>query len=75
LQESATTGGQIRLAQFSNWMYMFSWQQGGGPVWVLLGGVETGSCPNLLVPRAILAAWDLCGLQPTPAPGPSTPAG
>ena len=74
VQESSTGAGQIKLAQFKDWMYMFSWQRGGGPVWTLLGGVPTGSCPNLLVPTAVLAAWRLCGLQPAP-PAAGAPAG
>ena len=61
-QESSTAAGQIKLAQFKGWMYMFSWKNGGGPTWTLLGGVPTGSCPNLLVRDDVLTAWHLCGL-------------
>jgi hypothetical protein len=61
-QESSTAAGQIKLAQFQNYMYIFSWQQGSTSLWDLLGEVPTGYCPNNLVPTSILAAWDLCGL-------------
>jgi hypothetical protein len=58
--QSATQTGQAELAEFHDSVYAFSWQ--AGPVWTLLGEFSTGSCPGVWVPRAVLAAWGLCGL-------------
>jgi hypothetical protein len=58
--QSSTQIGQEELAQFHDSVYAFSWQ--AGPVWTLLGEFSTGSCPGVWVPRAVLAAWRLCGL-------------
>jgi hypothetical protein len=60
LAQSSTQTGQEELAQFHDSVYAFSWQ--AGPVWTLLGEFSTGSCPDVWVPRAVLAAWGLCGL-------------
>jgi hypothetical protein len=58
--QSGTPTGQAELAEFHDSVYAFSWQ--AGPVWTLLGEFSTGSCPDVWVPRAVLAAWGLCGL-------------
>ena len=58
--QSATPTGRAELAEFQNSVYAFSWQ--AGPVWTLLGEFSAGSCPDVWVPRAVLAAWGLCGL-------------
>ena len=58
--QSSTETGQGELAEFHDSVYAFSWQ--AGPVWTLLGEFSTGSCPSVWVPRAVLAAWGLCGL-------------
>ncbi len=58
--QSSTPTGQAELAEFRDSVYAFSWQ--AGPVWTLLGEFSTGSCPDVWVPRAVLAAWGLCGL-------------
>ncbi len=58
--QSSTQTGQGELAEFHDSVYAFSWQ--AGPVWTLLGEFSTGSCPSVWVPRAVLAAWGLCGL-------------
>jgi hypothetical protein len=58
--QSATQTGQEELAEFHDSVYAFSWQ--AGPVWTLLGEFSTGSCPGVWIPRAVLAAWGLCGL-------------
>jgi hypothetical protein len=60
LAQSSTQTGQEQLAQFQDSLYAFSWQ--AGPVWTLLGEFSTGSCPDIWVPRAVLATWGLCGL-------------
>jgi hypothetical protein len=60
LAQSSTQTGQAELAEFNDSVYAFSWQ--AGPVWTLLGEFNTGSCPDVWVPRAVLAAWGLCGL-------------
>lgn len=58
--QSSTETGQGELAEFHDSVYAFSWQ--AGPVWTVLGEFSTGSCPSVWVPRAVLAAWGLCGL-------------
>ena len=60
MAQSSTQTGQAELAEFHDSVYAFSWQ--AGPVWTLLGEFSTGSCPGVWVPRAVLAAWGLCGL-------------
>ena len=60
LAQSSTQTGQEELAQFHDSVYAFSWQ--AGPVWTLLGEFNTGNCPDVWVPRSVLAAWGLCGL-------------
>ncbi len=60
LAQSSTQTGQEKLAQFHDSVYAFSWQ--AGPVWTLLGEFSTGNCPEVWVPRSVLAAWGLCGL-------------
>jgi hypothetical protein len=60
MAQSSTQTGQEELAEFHDSAYAFSWQ--AGPVWTLLGEYNTGSCPDVWVPRAVLAAWSLCGL-------------
>lgn len=59
LQESSTAAGQEKLAEFQNNVYAFSWKS--GPVWTLLGVVNTGSCPGV-VPAPVLKVWGMCGL-------------
>jgi hypothetical protein len=58
LAESSTAAGQEKLAEFQNNIYAFSWQ--AGPVWTLLGEVNTGACPSV-VPSPVLKAWGMCG--------------
>jgi hypothetical protein len=60
LAQSSTQTGQEELAQFHDSVYAFSWQ--AGPVWTLLGEFNTGNCPDVWVPRSVLASWGLCGL-------------
>jgi hypothetical protein len=59
LQESSTAAGLEKLAQFQSRIYAFSWKS--GPVWTLLGVVDTGSCPGV-VPGPVLKVWGMCGL-------------
>jgi hypothetical protein len=60
MAQSSTQTGQAELAEFHDSVYAFSWQ--AGPVWTVLGEFSIGSCPGVWVPRAVLAAWGLCGL-------------
>jgi hypothetical protein len=59
LAEASTAAGQAKLAEFQNSIYAFSWQ--AGPVWTLLGEVNTGACPGV-VPAPVLKVWGMCGL-------------
>ena len=59
LEESSTAAGQEKLAEFQNTIYAFSWK--AGPVWTLLGEVDTGTCPGV-VPAPVLKIWGMCGL-------------
>jgi cytoskeletal protein RodZ len=59
LAESSTAAGQAKLAEFQNSIYAFSWR--AGPVWTLLGEVNTGTCPGV-VPAPVLKVWGMCGL-------------
>jgi hypothetical protein len=61
LADASTAAGQIKMAQFENTVYVFSWKS--GPVWTLLGAANTGVCPRLYVPTAVLAVWGLCGVH------------
>ncbi len=56
--ESSTATGRAKLTEFQNSIYAFSWQ--AGPVWTLLGEVNTGTCPNV-VPSPVLKVWGMCG--------------
>ncbi len=59
LRQVPTAAGQVKVAQFQNWLYVFSWRQ--GPLWTWVGDVPSGACPNQFVPAPVLAAWRLCG--------------
>ncbi|MGC8627927.1 MAG: hypothetical protein ACP5VR_10345 [Acidimicrobiales bacterium] len=62
LLQSNTFAGQVRLAQFRNWLYLFRWEQ--GPLWTWVGDVVAGGCPNQYVPAPVLSAWHLCKYLP-----------
>jgi len=62
LRQSTTFAGQVKLAQFRNWLYLFRWEQ--GPLWTWIGDVVAGGCPNQYIPVPVLSAWHLCRYLP-----------
>jgi hypothetical protein len=66
--DASTAAGQAKMAVISHKVAVFSWQS--GPLWTLLGTVAGSTCPSM-VPPAVLASWNLCGLHPSSAPSTS----